>query len=240
MLLRLRNAVASMHESNVHQERTANNLANVNTVGYKRDRLFTTALNERLNNELVPESDRLVEQGADLAAGSLEQTGNPLDVALRGDGFFEALDENTGALRYTRAGRFTTDADGTLRLPDGQAVQGAEGNIVLPPGGGPVEIGQDGSIRQNGQAVGRLRVVTFADPSALQRLDGSAFAAGGAPPEDVAAPDVLQGFIETSNVNAVREMTDMIEQFRRFESQQKSIQTLNDLLGQLVRDTGRF
>ncbi len=232
--------MASMHELNAHQERTANNLANANTVGYKRDRLFVTVLNQRLNNELVPESDRQLAQGADLTHGAFEQTGNPLDVALRGDGFFEVMDETTGALRYTRAGRFVTDAEGTLRTPDGHAVQGTEGNIVLPTTGGPVEIGGDGTVRAAGQPVTRLRVVGFADPTALQRLDGSSFSAGTAVPEEVAAPNVLQGFVEMSNVNAVREMTDMIEQFRLFESQQKSIHTLDGLLGQLVRDTGRF
>lgn len=232
--------MASMHELNAHQERTANNLANANTVGYKRDRLFVTALNERLNNELAPESDRLIQQGADLTAGALERTGNPLDVALRGGGFFEVMDEETGALRYTRAGRFITDAEGTLRTPDGHAVQGTNGAIVLPTGGGPVEVGADGTLRAGGQPAGQLRIVDFADPMALQRLDGASFAAGDAVPEDLANPDVLQGYVETSNVSAITEMTDMIEQFRLFESQQKSIHTLDALLGQLVRDTGKF
>ncbi len=229
-----------MHQMNQHQERTANNLANANTVGYKRDRLFVSALNERLTIEDAPESDRLLEQGADLSAGALEQTGNPLDVALRGEGFFEVMDEATGAMRYTRAGRFVTDAEGTLRTPAGLAVQGVDGPITLPLTGERVEIGADGKVRAGANAVGQLRVVTFTDPARLQRLDGATFAAGEAVPEDAPETTVLQGFTEMSNVNAVAEMTDMIAQFRVFESQQKSIQTLDGLLGQLVRDTGRF
>ncbi len=229
-----------MQQMTQHQERTANNLANVNTVGYKRDRLFTTALNERLDNEDAPVSDRRTEQRADLAAGPVQQTGNPLDVALRGEGFFEVQDEATGALRYTRAGAFVTDAEGTLRTPEGEAVMGATGPITIPPSSTPVEISADGTLRQGALPLGRLRVVTFDDPAALQRSSASTFTANGAEPVDAEQPDVLQGFLETSNVNAVHEMTEMIAQFRAYESQQKSIQTVDDLLGQLVRDTGKF
>jgi flagellar basal-body rod protein FlgF len=240
MLLRLRNAVASMHQANQQQERTANNLANANTIGYRRDRLFVTALNERLDIEGAPTSDRLTEQAADTSAGQLEETGNPLDVALRGEGLFEVMDEATGAMRYTRAGRFTADAEGTLRTPGGLVVQGDAGPLQLPPNAGTVEIDDAGRISADGQPVGQLRVVTFADASRLQRLDGATFAPGDAVPQDAQAPGVIQGSVERANVNPIREMTEMIEQFRLFEGQQKQIQTVDGLLGQLVRDTGRF
>ncbi len=240
MLLRLRNAVASMHQSTQRQERTANNLANANTIGYRRDRLFVTALNERLDIEGAPTSDRLTEQGADTSHGQLEETGNPLDVALRGDGLFEVMDEATGALRYTRAGRFTPGEDGTLRTPGGLAVQGVDGPIQLPPNAGTIEIDDNGRIAVDGQPAGQLRVVSFDDPARLQRLDGATFAAGNVVPVDAEVPGVIQGSVERANVNPVREMTEMIEQFRLFEGQQKQIQTVDALLGQLVRDTGKF
>jgi flagellar basal-body rod protein FlgF len=240
MLLRLRNAVASMHQTNQRQEQTANNLANANTVGYRRDRLFATALNERLDIEAAPTSDRVTEQVADTEHGQLEETGNPLDVALRGDGFFVVQDEGTGQMRYTRAGRFQTDQDGTLRTPGGLAVQGEGGPIQLPLASSTVEIDDRGRIVADGQPAGQLRVVTFADPGRLERLDGATFAAAGQQAEDAADPGVVQGAVERSNVNPIREMTEMIEQFRLFESQQKQIQTVDALLGRLASETGKF
>lgn len=239
MLLRLRNAVASMHQTNQHQERTASNLANANTIGYRRDRLFSTALNERLDLEAAPTSDRLTEQVADTAHGQLEETGNPLDVALRGEGFF-AVEDAAGQARYTRAGRFQTDAEGMLRTPGGLAVLGADGPVQLPLTAGTVEIDDQGRIAVDGQPAGRLRVVTFADPARLERLDGATFAAAGQQPEDAEQPGVVQGAVERANVNPVREMTEMIAQFRLFESQQKQIQTVDALLGRLSSETGKF
>ena len=239
MLLRLENAASSMGTMNHHQERVANNLANANTVGYKRDRLFTAALNERLDAEGAPRSYRSLTQGGDFAPGALEATGNPLDVALGGEGFFVLTDEATGADRFTRSGRFTAGPDGTLRTPSGLAVQGEGGPIQLPTGrGGAVEIAKNGEIRVGGQQVGKLRVVRFEDPMQLRRLSEATFAAGGAAPEAAEQPRVLQGQLEGSNVNPVREMTDMIQHFRLFESQQKMLRTTDEVLSKATRDLG--
>src|SRR5690625_7579353 len=116
MLLRLQNSFASMTRLGQEQERTANNLANANTVGFKRDRTFVAAFNERLDNERAPQSDRMTTQWADMEMGTFEATGNHLDAALRSDGFYLVADQN-GAERYTRAGRRTPNADGSLRDP---------------------------------------------------------------------------------------------------------------------------
>ncbi len=223
------------------QERIANNLANANTVGFKRDRTFTQILNERIDAEGGPRSDKLVRQWADLAPGAVEQTGNPLDVALHGEGFFELSDEATGRTRFTRAGRFTLDAEGTLRDAFGYAVQGDGGPIQLSvQNGGAVTIARDGSIRVGKEQVGKLRVVTFDDPGRLQRLDGAAFDAAGMEPIDVEAPDVRQGYLEQSNVDAIQAMTEMIEFYRLFESQQKTIRTADEILGRITRELGKF
>lgn len=223
------------------QERIANNLANANTVGFKRDRTFTQILNEEIDAEGAPRSDKLVQQWADLAPGAFEQTGNPLDVALQGEGFFELSDEASGETRFTRAGRFTLDADGTLRDVFGYAVQGDGGPIRLSlQNGGPITIARDGSIRVGEEQVGKIRVVTFDDVDRLQRLDGAAFDAAGMEPVDVETPDVRQGFLEQSNVDAITAMTEMIEFYRLFESQQKSIRTEDEILGRITRELGRF
>ncbi len=229
-----------MHAMIREQERVANNLANVNTVGYKRDRTFTEALDEYLDEEGAPRSERRSSQWADLGQGALESTGNPLDVALDGKGFFVFSDDDTGAAVYARAGRLTLDAEGTLRDLAGRSVEGEGGPIQLPPSGGVIEISKNGEIRLGGQVVGALRVVTFENPGQLQRLDGAAFDAAGMEPETAENPVVLQGYLEASNVDAVREMADMITFYRQFESQQKMIQTTDQILGAVTRDLGKF
>lgn len=240
MLIRLRNSYASMTQMVREQERTANNLANAGTLGYKRDRTFTEAFNERLDAEAAPRSDRFTQQWADLEQGAVEATGNPLDVALSGSGFFVVRNEATGAERYTRAGRFLLGDDGTLRTPDGLAVEGEGGPLQLPPDAGPIEISKNGEIRAGGATAGRLRVVDFENPMQLERLDGSMFAAGGAEPTNAEEATVMQGYIETSNVGPINEMTDMITQFRLFESQQKALRTTDQVLGSITRDLAKF
>ena len=222
------------------QERVANNLANVNTVGYKRDRTFTEALDEYIDEEGAPRSVRRSDQWADQAQGALESTGNPLDVAIDGDGFFAFSDDETGATVYARSGRLTLDAEGTLRDLAGRSVEGEGGPIQLPPSGGAIAISKNGEISLGGQVVGTLRVVTFENPGQLQRLDGAAFDAAGMEPETTENPAVLQGYVEASNVDAVREMTDMIAFYRQFESQQKMMQTTDQILGAVTRDLGKF
>ncbi|NNF58630.1 MAG: flagellar basal-body rod protein FlgF [Rhodothermaceae bacterium] len=237
MLLRLRNAAASMAELVQRQDRTANNLANANTVGYRRDRAFTEVLRERLDAEGAPQSDRRTVGWADLTPGALEPTGNPLDVALEGEGLFVVAGED-GTVRYTRAGRFLMDATGQLRTSSGLAVQGQNGPIQLPPGG-PITIGETGEVQVAGQPVDTLQIVTFEDPAALRRFDDTAFTAN-AEPVALDAPVVRQGFIEGSNVDPIREMTDMIAHVRLYEAQQKVIQTTDGVLGQVTRDLGKF
>ncbi|MFW5972462.1 MAG: flagellar basal-body rod protein FlgF, partial [Bacteroidota bacterium] len=239
MLLRLQNSFAAMTRLGREQERTANNLANANTVGFRRDRMFVEALNERIDVEGAPASEKLTTQWADQASGSIEATGNPLDVALQGDGFFVVTDDN-GAARYTRAGRFTTDAGGMLRDASGRLVAGDNGPLTLPAGGGPIIIGSDGTIEVGGAVAGKLRVVTFDDPMQLERAEGATFIAGDQNPRDVASPALLQGHIETSNVDVIAEMTEMIEHFRLFESHQKVLQTTDQVLSGVTRDLGRF
>lgn len=240
MLLRLQNAFRSMTSMIREQERIANNLANANTIGYKHDRTFTTALEEYLDDEGGPQSIRETEQWASLEEGAFESTGNPLDVAIANEGFFELSDEVTGAARYTRAGRFMLDDQGTLRDPRGFLVEGEGGPIQLPRNAGEIAIHADGTIQADGQDVGRLRLVRFENPRAMQRLDGAAFSAEGLEPLPVENPTVKQGLLETSNVDPLLEMTEMITHFRLFESQQKMLQTHDQILGHVTRELGKF
>lgn len=239
MLLRLQNPTASMVAMARQQERIANNLANANTTGFKRDRVFVEALNERIDAEGAPRSDRIPEQWADPESGGFKSTGNPLDVALQGEGFFVATNAE-GEERYTRAGQFTLDNTGTLRTPDGLAVQGEGGPIQVSDENGPVDIAQDGQLLQDGQPIGRLRVVRFDNPMLLERREGATFAAPTTLPIEMETPAVLQGQLEASNVNPVEGMTDMITHHRLFETQQRMMSTTDQLLGRVSQDLGRF
>lgn len=222
------------------QERIANNLANANTVGFKRQRTFTETLDEFTDIEGGPRSVRGSGEWAALEQGTLETTGNPLDVAINGDGFFVLSDEETGDARYSRAGRFSLDTEGMLRNPAGYLVEGDGGPIQLPPNVRSIEIAKDGSISADGQAIDRLRVVTFEAPNTLQRLSDASFDVAGMEPVDVENQSIIQGHLEGSNVNPISEMTDMISNFRLFESQQKMLQTTDQILGSVTRELGKF
>lgn len=238
MLLRLQNSFAGMDALARQHERVANNLANANTIGYRRDRVFVEALNEELDAEQAPRSDRRTTQWAESAQGALDKTDNPLDVAIKGDGFFVLTNENTGQTTYSRAGHFQLDEDGALRTPEGLAVEGEGGPVEIT--GGPVEILSNGAVQVGGETVDTLRVVTFDDPTQLQRQGGSQFTAPGMEPLDAENPEVLQGFLESSNVNPIQEMTDMIAHMRLFESHQKFIQSQDQSLERVTRELGRF
>jgi flagellar basal-body rod protein FlgF/flagellar basal-body rod protein FlgG len=241
MLLRLENAAAAMNALRRNQERVANNLANANTTGYKRDRFFTEALNERLDAQGAPRSDRRVRQANDMSAGALKDTGNPFDVALGGDGFFVTRPEGGNARHYTRAGHFVVGSEGTLRTPGGKAVLGEGGAIQVPvEAEGKVNIAKDGTITMGDTQVGRLRVVQFNNPEQMERTQGAAFVANGATPETMEDPTVLQGKVETSNVSPIAEMTDMIETSRHYDAQQKAIRTTNEVLSRATQDLGRL
>src|SRR5690606_25665724 len=167
--------------------------------------------------------------------GAMKATGSPLDLALQGDGFFEVLTPSGPQL--TRAGSLRRDSEGRLVTPQGFPVlregigQPPESRIIRLTSGN-VTVSQQGEIYDGGQALGRLSVVTVDNKEALQKRGQSLFALK--PGEDAAlqpATDaqVEQGFIELSNVNVVKEMTDMISATRAFESTQKAIQAFDQM-----------
>ena len=239
MLLRLRNAAASMAELSQRQGRVASNLANANTTGYLRDRAFATALRERIDAEGSPHSTRVGGQVADVDAGPLVETGNALDLAIDGNGFF-AVQGDDGRTRYTRAGSFVLDASGTVRSPQGYALLRDDGApLTIPPSGGEITVAAGGEVRVGGAPVGRVQTVEVLDPAQLVRLDGASFDAAGV---DVrpGAGGVRQGFVAGSNVDAVGEMVDLIAHVRLFESQQKALTAADETLAAVTRDLGSF
>ncbi len=240
MLHRLENSYNSMAANMRHLERIANNLANANTVGYRQDRVFTEVLKEEIDEEGGPLSTRKLNQWSDQSTGSMDVTGNPLDVALDGEGFFVLTHPETGESQYTRAGRFVLSEDGALQTPKGMLVEGASGQIDFPPQGGDIEISRNGDVMLNGELMGTLRVVKFDAPDQLKRADDASFFAGDQIPEEINEPSILQGQVESSNVDAVVAMTELIENSRIFETQQKAMRTIDEYLQRVTRELGRF
>lgn len=219
----------------------ANNMANVNTNGFKaRSSRFEEYLDEDASVEVFPWADRklsyVIDAGSpiDLRDGAAEPTGNPLDVAIRGDGFFVV--ETPAGERYTRNGAFQIDAQGRLVTSDGFPVQGAGGPIQFEPGDSDIAVGADGTISTAEGVRGRLSLVTFDNPELLSNIGSNLFASEE--PAQPSSAKVEQGFIERSNVQAVVEMTRMMEVSRAYTRIASTLSSLNDLQRNAVRSLG--
>ncbi|HEY8417928.1 MAG TPA: flagellar hook-basal body protein [Limnochordales bacterium] len=173
---------------------------------------------------------------SDMTAGALRHTGNPLDMALEGDGFFTV--ETPAGLRFTRDGRFTLDGEGWLVTPEGHRVLGEAGPIRVR--GGTVHVTEQGEIWVDGALAGVLAIRTFADPQGLVREGSSLWAAtewSGEP--QPAAARVHAGYLEDSNVNVVMAMVELITAYRSYEANQRVIQAFDQTLGKAVNELGR-
>ena len=230
-------SAASMSPRMFRQEVAANNLANINTVGFKRDRIFLTTLvqaDQALSQQETGIAGQII---TDYEEGPLNRTGNPLDLALMGDGFF-TVDTPQG-VRYTRNGHFALNIDGQLVTSEGFSVLGEDGPVVIQ--GENVLIGEDGEITVDGKVVDRLLITDFEKPYHLKKLGDSLFVPRSDGEAEGIAENVVmrQGFLEGSNVRAVEEMVRMITLYRNYESDQKAIQYQNEVLGKAVNEVGR-
>lgn len=216
------------------------NLANVNTVGYKAERLVgrqqefaDTLANVLPNQSARAEGDHERTPGVvhvrsvtDFSPGPVSFTGNPLNVALSSKNEFFVVNTPEGEL-YTRAGNFTLNAEGTLVTADGKEVLGEGGPITI--NGQPVSITGNGTVVVNGATAGRLRVVRIDDVASLERVEGVRFRANGqGNPETVEAKLIPQS-VELANISVVDAMVEMIAAQKSFESYAKTVQTLGDL-----------
>ncbi len=222
----------------------SNNLANVNTPGYKKDKMsFEGLLAGAANPPAVPQgttADPVMQKEniyIDFAGGPTSQSGNPLDLALDGDGFFAVTTpEGTS---YTRQGNFRTSADGTLVTVDGYPVQGAGGSAIRIQGS-RVEIDAKGGVIVDGAQVGAISVVDFEKPYALTKVGSALFVpADPQAASQVGKALVQQGHIEGSNVESISEMVQMIETNRYFEACSKVIKGFDDMAAKAANDIGR-
>ena len=232
----------------------ANNLANISTTGFKRDRanFATLAYQDNRVAGQQSSSETAYATGINLGTGvsvesttsmtgqgTLTVTGNGMDLALDGEGFFQ-VELPGGKLGYTRAGNFTRSAEGQLVTSQGYPVQPA---ISIPSGAASVTVASDGtvSVTTDGSAapteVGQLTIASFANPAGLQALgdnflgeSGASGAAQVGPAGEAGRGTIRQGMLEGSNVNVVEELVDMIECQRAYEVNSKMISAVDEML----------
>jgi flagellar basal-body rod protein FlgF len=218
-------AASGMMAEQVRQDLIAHDLANASTSGYKPDRVASKSFGEMLLNDTANGTPvgslglgtQIDKQVTDMSSGAIRDTGEPLDFAVEGGGFFTV--RTSGGVRYTRDGQFAASARGTLVT--------ASGDDVLGPNGAPIRIGADGKV-----ATSDLGVVSLTN---AKRQGDNLFTgtAGGA-----AAGTVRAGALEGSGVNPTTTMVDMISSLRAFESGQRVITTIDSTLQKAANQVG--
>ena len=263
----LHSAATGLRALSTRIDVVANNLANAETNAFKRSRVnfedlmylqqkqpgTTTAAGEISPAGIfVGLGTRISNTQLDLEQGSLENTGRQLDVAISGNGFFKVkILDSLGGFGYTRNGNFFVNKNGELvvGMGDGYKVQPP---IDIPPGVTDVGISEDGTVtvlrpgQQNKTVVGQLRITQFINPQGLNLLGGSIYTATDASgdaiegkPSENGAGKTVQGFLESSNVDPVKELVTLIKTQRAFELNSQSIQTADQAL-QTIGNLRRF
>jgi len=210
-------------------ELAANNLANINTPGYKaqqmtfRSLLASSGVTLSNVNRAINEFGVAAESTVDLSAGNMETTNNPLDFAIEGAGFFEV--ETKAGTRYTRNGRFQVSAAGELTTMDGHRVLGETGPILIPAG--TVSVSPDGTISVNGAIAGRLRAVEFAPGTDMQAEGLSLHTVPNGTAVIAGRGRIRQGLLESSNVNPVSGAVSLIATQRQAEMVQRVLGTFH-------------
>jgi flagellar basal-body rod protein FlgG len=252
MNLSLYSAATGMEAQQLNLNTIANNLANVNTPGFKRstiefqDLLYQkprSAGAESGGGNQVPtgievgNGSRVASTSKVFTQGQLTNTGERLDLALQGDGFFE-VQRPDGSTAYTRAGSFKLSAAGQVVTTDGLPV--LSGFQSVPAGTIGINVSENGEVTyqtSSGSQSFRLTLARFANPAGLQSMGGNLYSETGASgtaetgqPGEQGYARVMQGYIETSNVNIVEEMVNLIVAQRAYEVNSKSIQTSDEML----------
>ena len=253
-------AATGMSAQQTNLEVIANNIANVNTTAFKRARAeFTDLLYqaERLQGAPIRGGQNSVPEGAQIGLGvrtaairnlhqqgALAQTGNRLDLALQGPGWFQVIGADGDTL-YTRAGAFNTNANGEIVTLDGYTV---DPTITAPSGTTDIVVNESGQIyarvasQTSLQLLGQLNLATFANDAGLEPLGGNLYRetdASGGPvtgvPADPGFAKIHQGYLESSNVDPVKDITDLIAAQRAYEMNSKVIQAADEMAGTISK-----
>jgi flagellar basal-body rod protein FlgG len=216
-------------------ENISQNIANADTSGYKKGSLSFKDHMVAADNIITPSGEgrvmaELSSSSIDFSSGTISRTGNPLDVAINGEGFF-ALEDG----KYTRNGNFMVDSEGRLVTTGGMKVLGDGGPITVE--GSSVDILSSGEIVVDEIPVGTLKIVDFSDKSVLRKLSGGMFVTEET--GDTVDAQVSQGYLEESNVNVIQEMIQMISTQREFESYQKMIHAFDEAAAKTINEMGK-
>ncbi len=257
MIRAMRTAASGMMAQQMQVDTIANNIANVNTSSFKKNRvnfrsLLYTTLREpgaATGASQMNPTGLQIGSGTEVSSsiklflqGELEQTGNPFDLSVQGEGFFR-INMGNGEFRYTRDGSFRKDGIGGLVTVDGFRLEPA---ITVPTDATEIVVGQDGTVqaRVGGQdalqTLGQVRLTRFANPAGL-RAEGSNFfretASSGPPEEQTPGQNgtgfLRQGFLERSNVSVVDELIELIQAQRNYEVNSRTIQVSDEMLQQV-------
>lgn len=246
MIRGLYTSASGMLAESVRNDVTANNLANANTTGYKKDTAIIASfpdmllyrLNDQRKGEVQPPAIGKLGTGAlvdevitDHGEGQLKETSSFFDLAIAGDGYFTV--ETPAGQRYTRNGSFSLNRDGYLVTNQGYYVLGQAGRIRAD---GEFKVDNNGNVFVNGGQTDTLRIVTFADPRQLTKIGDTLFTA--AQQGDQTNARVVQKYLETSNINPITEMVNMIAIMRAYEANQKAIQAHDSTLDKAVNSVG--
>ncbi len=236
-------SAAGLFPRDMEQDVVANNLANVNTTGYKKDAVhFKRLLDERLSldslhggeSEVASSEETLV----NFSQGELQPTNVKTDFAIDGDGFFVV--QTPEGERFTRDGNFKLNEENQLITCTGNLVLGEAGPIQLLPGN--FEVKANGEIYQKGALIDRFQIVTFPKPLPLKKAGENLFelTMPGIQPQESERFILQQGFLEGSNVNAISEMVRMIDISKNFEAGQKAIRAQDATLDKVINQTARY
>ena len=236
-------SAAGLFPRDMEQEVAANNLANVNTTGFKKDAVhFKRLLDERLSLDSLHGGESEISSSEEtlinFSQGELQPTNVKTDFAIDGDGFFVV--QTPKGERYTRDGNFKLNQDNQLVTSTGNLVLGESGPIQLMPG--DFEVKSNGDIYQNGTLVDRFQIVTFPKPLPLKKSGENLFelTIPNIRPEESEKFILQQGFLEGSNVNAISEMVRMIDISKSFEAGQKAIRAQDATLDKVINQTARY
>jgi len=240
-------AEAAMRPKMTRMEVLANNLANINSTGFKKDRVFISMLKESAAGRPDARTDMSgveAQRATDFSGGSLLQTANPLDLAIEGPGFFAV--ETPRGMRLTRNGNFKLSPEGTLITGEGYPVLSVDGHMTIPQADripkGSISINEAGLLSTGKETIGRIQLVNVDRPAMLQKDHESLFIPDTRDPiRDIDEDQTVirQGYLEESNVEGIEEMIAMIELSRSFETDQKMIQAQDQTLDR-VMDIGRI
>jgi flagellar basal-body rod protein FlgF len=213
----------------------ANNIANASTGGYKADREFYSLYAEEENMATMPVVQKPY---TDLSQGVLQATGNPLDLAIAGEGFF-TVEGPSGPL-YTRNGSFRLDSSGKLTSAEGYAVQGTSGALSIP-GKLPIEISSNGTVTQDGKIIGQLQIADFTTGTGLVKQGNNYFHAvdPGAIVRAPAGSTVEQGKLEASNSGTAESAVRLVSIMRQFEMLQRAASMGADMDKQAIEQVAK-